>query len=364
MRKRGGSVLVQINPVQQLSRIAPGSFFGFTQCKLREVYAASGNPGLLPSYPSAYFGKAVHKLFEMASKGHIQSTEYIVDAWNKCLSEAEQELFNNEQTRHLLPLKKFVKQYEVKKRQLIRTAASLLQRKRSSTQKFFSGNERWIESEDQTIGGVVDKIVWTVDGYEIVDYKTGDIFEPTGIEIKSQYKNQLMLYAVTLYENTHEWPVSLKIIELNGTVHSLTFSTEDCLNLKKQAGKILEDINSSLYIGNYDLEMQQALLANPKRGNCTFCRYRPACSPYWKKRSKSVEDWPFDVTGEFVDVTRLGNGTELLKIKHNNKIYRIRGLQPSRHNIVPKKYYAVYNLLPDNVENCYKEGPMTTIFTF
>ncbi|SDO58350.1 PD-(D/E)XK nuclease superfamily protein [Paenibacillus sp. yr247] len=67
-----------------------------------------------------------------------------------------------------------------------------------------SGNERWIETPDGKLGGYVDKIVHTSVGYEIIDYKTGEVKGQNGI--KTEYSTQLMLYAGILYESSGEWP--------------------------------------------------------------------------------------------------------------------------------------------------------------
>ncbi|SDO58319.1 hypothetical protein SAMN04487897_11747 [Paenibacillus sp. yr247] len=113
------------------------------------------------------------------------------------------------------------------------------------------------------------------------------------------------------------------------------------------------------------LEEKQRLLATPSPENCRYCRYRPACLQYWSKKKQTPgAEWPYDIAGTFIDSTTLGNGTLMLRLEYNNMVYKVRGLQPYRHQVVPSKNCAIYNLSKDKVENCYSETSLTTLYNF
>lgn len=361
----GTNILSQIN-LRPLERISASRFFHMECCNLREVLESNGVEKSLPSSPSTYFGSAAHKFLEKAGLGLINHEEDFESEWLTTLSEKESSLLESEIEKHLVPLSRSVTQYEIKKRLLFKKASSLINNRRSDrilTSYSTTGIEKWFETEDGIVGGFVDKVLFTNNGYEIIDYKTGAIIDKYSNDIKKEYKYQMFLYAALMYENLNEWPTTVKIQGLNGDEYSINYSTEECISLLYNAKALFSNINELLIGINNNLELQKSL-ANPAPDNCRFCGYRSICSPYWEVREETPQlNWSNDIRGEFESLTTLGNGSYLLKIMSGRKTYKIRGLKPERYRIDEGSYFSIYNLSPDKNEDCFKGSMLTTIYT-
>ncbi|CAG7658395.1 hypothetical protein PAECIP111802_07032 [Paenibacillus allorhizosphaerae] len=353
-------MLVKLTDLQTLDKVTPSRYLNLSQCKLRGVLSSLGIPGLLPVSPNAYFGIAAHRLLERASKGMVSNQENLDNTWNLCVAEVDEELASSLLTSHLVPLSTHVKQYELKKRLLLNTAAFLIPSFSGEYNRQLSGNERWIETPDRKVGGYADKIVQTAAGYEIIDYKTGEVIGRNGI--KAEYSIQLMLYAGILYECSGEWPAALKIIDVKGNSYTIGFDKNECIQLLSKARILLLEVNE-IIAATKSLEEKQQLLATPTPENCRYCSYRPACLQYWNKKKQTPgAQWPHDITGTYTDNIALGNGTHMLRLEFNNIVYKIRGWQLERHQVVPNEKYAIYNLSKDKAENCYSETMLTTLY--
>ena len=81
--------------------------------------------------------------------------------------------------------------------------------------------EKWVESQDALIGGKLDLIVVIDDFIEIINFKTGsiteDVLDETGEvfqELKSEYRDQLKLYAYLYFDSYGKFPSTLSIVDL------------------------------------------------------------------------------------------------------------------------------------------------------
>ena len=57
--------------IEALKTISPSRFTALQECALREVWAASQTPQLLPSSPSARLGSIIHRLLQEAGEGRL-----------------------------------------------------------------------------------------------------------------------------------------------------------------------------------------------------------------------------------------------------------------------------------------------------
>jgi CRISPR/Cas system-associated exonuclease Cas4 (RecB family) len=361
----GTNVLSQIKP-KPLERVSPSRFFHMECCNYREVLLSNRVEKLLPSSPNTYFGSAAHKFLEKAGLGLINHEEDFESDWLTTLSELESSLLESEVEKHLVPLSRSVKQYEIKKRLLFKRAASLLVDRRTdwfATSNSSTGTEKWYQTNDGIVGGYVDKVLLTNNGYEIIDFKTGTIIDKQTHEIKEEYKYQMSIYAALSFENLKEWPTAVKIQGLNGEEYPISYKKHECIDLLYKAKALFHHINDLVVGIDNNLELQKNL-ANPAPNNCRFCGFRPICSPYWEVREDKPQlNWSKDIRGEFKSLTTLGNESYLLKITSGHKTYKIRGLKPERHRINERSNFSIYNLSIDKYENCFIEDILTTIYT-
>ncbi|WP_026674052.1 PD-(D/E)XK nuclease family protein [Alkalihalobacterium bogoriense] len=363
MIKSGGNLPSSVN-IAPLRRVSPSRFFRMNCCRLREVLISNNNEKLLPSSPNMYFGITAHNFLQNVGRGNITKEDFD-NEWLSSITEVERQMLGTKEE-YLVPLNKSLRKYELKKRLLFKEASELIEvvgGKYKSNNKTFPGVERWFETGDRIVGGYIDKLAFTDSGIEIIDYKTGSIFNNDNHEIKEEYKYQMLLYAALLYENLNEWPSALKVYGLNGVIHSINYSKEECIKVLNRAKEMFYEINE-LILKNDDFIELQRYLANPAPGNCQYCEFRPVCNSYWEKREQSPHiNWSHDIRGHFESLKTLGNGTLLLKVKSATSIFKVRGLNPGRHLIPEGSFFSIYNLLADTNYNCFREKLTTMIYT-
>lgn len=359
-------------PVAPLVRVSPSKFQLFRDCRLRACLESNRFPGLLPRSPSARCGTVIHRIIEAAAKKKINEEDDFEEYWNRCIMIEEKEMADSWIERHLVPLKKSTPKYELKKYQCLLTIRSMFNKTRSHAVHDHinrTSREIWLETQDRIVGGFVDAIISTNVGDTIIDYKTGNINRQDGNygSVQEIYKIQLQLYAAIYNSVFGTWPVSLQIVEINGTSYEIDFDQEDSVNLLNEAYHMMTTIN--LIISNEkNLSEMNDLLSSPSPDTCRYCLYRPACQSYMKRKEISPSaEWPKDIMGTLYEKKILGNGLMLIRIaadNNNSDIITIRGLHPGRHpalNFESNKM-AIFSMISDNSPNSFKEGILTTIY--
>ncbi|WP_219835372.1 PD-(D/E)XK nuclease family protein [Paenibacillus sp. R14(2021)] len=350
------------NYFKTIQHIAPSRYYATLNCALQEVFCVSGIQGMLPESPNTYFGKVAHRLLETASNGQT-SEDQLEQIWESILKSEERSLQETGFAKHLVPLKNNVRLYEVKKRLVFKTAVTLISRKGHHVSPVQSRSEFNLSSSNGLINGVVDRLTYSSNGCEIIDYKTGEVIDKVTSKVKQSYQYQMKLYASSYYTKFGEWPISLRIQTLSGLSHEIRYTPQECIQLLKQAEYLIERINRTITTSQNTNEIEEQL-GNPSPANCVNCTYRHQCKPYWNRRAISRrDDWPNDVQGMYIDVQHLGNNKGLLKLLWKGSMIKIRGLDLERHNISAGSLICAYGLLRDDVAHSYSEGLLTTIYS-
>ena len=348
--------------VQPLKRISPSKYFAIQSCLLRELWAGNNEiPKLLPLSPTVRVGTVVHNVLEQAVKGKVQSINDATCVWNEQISVIEAEMKENWIERHLVPISKYARQYEVKKQKCMFMVESFLNNwPRQSRRNTNFEAEVWLDTPDGKVGGRIDAVRVSDDWIEIIDYKTGNIFETCTQEqnIKQEYQQQLKLYAALFYAKRGVWPSKLTIVALNQKGYDILFNKDECLRLLNDAKQKLSQINGMI-TSTSDAES----FAQPSTEVCRYCLYRPACKAYWKARTNTGE-WPADFHGKVIDKKLQGNGliTIFLQSEHEKAI--IRGLSPVRHPFLLSNIDSLYvcNLSRDTIPNYFEQDLLTTCY--
>lgn len=370
---------LQLIPIH---RISPSTFCAFKKCTLHGTLAMSKIPKMLPSSPNAYIGSIIHETIKMAKEGKISEKNDFESIWSELVDKKEKAMAKSWIEKHLVPIKKYSTDYEVKKllcKKFINNLSLEKQKLRqysSISEKFIlqRRNEIWLQSTDGKVGGYVDTIIPTENGDIIIDYKTGKyIEEPSGKNdptVKEEYEIQLKLYSSLYNLEYGKWPVSLKIAGIDGTSAEVNFTITECEVMLREAIKILNYANN--IITKRDLTKSEKLkeLSSPKPENCKFCQYRPGCKSYLEIMPQNIiseKKWPIDVSGTIMDRKILGNGNLFIKLSLDaepSKIISIRNLSIERHpalNNIGNKV-VMFSLLADYGEKKYQEGLLTTSY--
>lgn len=344
-------------PLKPLPRISPSRYLSLQQCPLKEIWASSRQP-LLPCYPAAYLGTAIHGMLELAFQGRITNREEISEAWNNEIERLEKEMLTIPVEKHLIPLQMSVFNFEVKKLLAFKMICSLfgdIPRRKSGGSK--SSAEDWVQTPDGKVAGRIDLVKESDEGIEIVDYKTGPLSDDTSPgKPKEEYLLQVKMYAALYHAMHGVWPVKLSLTGLDQESVSIDVDSKECSNLLKEAEKSLDDINELIESG-----LTPEDFAQPSPDACKFCLYRPACKKYWESR-RDDSHWPADAKGRIKEKTLLANGCFRIVIESDERDIAIRGLSAERHTFLKNDIKTVLfcSLGHDTSEGHYVEKLFTT----
>lgn len=370
--------------IKQFLRVPPSRYEAMQACLLREVWTASGNEPLLPPSPYTELGSVAHQILEAAGRGELKSdiNDKIEAVWDALVAEAEARMILSPLRQHQVPLSQSVPDFQVRKLRTCRRAAEIAyevgQSSIGRSEQFHRsiGFELWVESDDAQVGGFIDRVSVTTKGVILSDYKSGAVLDSEHEdrlgELKYAYKIQMELYAALYWQKERSWPISLKIIPLQGKPLEVHLDPAHAQLLLDEAKAFLQSANAriaAVETGAADA----TVLATPQPKNCRWCLFRPACEVYWIAcRSDAAGKWPIDVRGIVEQSMCLRNGRVCLRIcgadstmsSHitvrniTNSIYR----HPLLDSISTGNRVAVYGLRRDNRCYDYSETQNTVIY--
>lgn len=345
--------------LKPIKRISPSRYINLQSCNLKGILSANNFSNLLPNYPSAYLGITIHKLIELALKGRIRDNKEISQEWDKIVNAIENDMLKNKLEAHLVPLELNARNFEVKKITAFNMVRHIIEDKDKNYEKSNIESEKWLEAADGKLCGKIDLIKKNNEYIEIIDLKTGNIFD-NNLDVqepKKEYQLQLKIYAALYFSNYKIWPKKLLIVDPNGRSYNIPFTPHECMNIFNMTKDSLKKINKLITDGK-----TPEFFANPSSDTCKFCYYRPICSKYWDIYP-NTSDWPNDICGIVKEITRLGNGTFRVIITDNSKEISIRGLS-DRHGLTCPDITKIMfcNLREDTIINHYIETPLTTSY--
>lgn len=346
---------------KKIQRISPSQFHSMKKCSYKSLLAEALNrKALLPVSANAYYGTVLHKILELISKGLIRNEDEFNSTFQEQIRLMEEKLVADGYD-YFVPLQKRVKDYIMKKILLKDHLRNISERRaRTSNTKYHS--EKWFESKDKLIGGKIDLVIETEQETEILDFKTGaitqDVLDDDGeisSDVKSEYQEQLKLYAYLYFENTGRFPTQLSLVDLAKQKFTVPFSENECNVIFEESKLLLNSTNNCIDKGIFR--------ANPTVSNCKFCLYRPACSFYLKYMET---DSSFnDVSGSIQDVVRFQNGNVNLYLESGGKILTVSNLPSDKFDELNKsrnRKVSVFNLKKESREYFYSAIKTTMIY--
>lgn len=339
-------------------------------------------PKMLPNSPNAHIGSIIHETIKIAKGEKIREKRDFESIWSELVDKKEKTMAKSWIEKHLVPIKEYSIDYEVKKLLCKKFVDNLSLEKQKLGQyssipgQFIhqSRNEIWLQSTDGKVGGYADVIIPTENGDIIIDYKTGKYVEEASFgsypKVKEEYEIQLKLYSSLYHSEYGKWPVSLKIAGIDGTFVEIDFTNTECEEMLCEAIKILNYTNNIIVKRNLTKSEKLKELSSPNPENCKFCQYRPGCKSYLELMQQNViskEKWPIDVAGTIIDSKILGNGNLFIKLSLDadpSKIISVRNLSIDRHPALNNigNEVVIFSLLADSGEKTYQEGLLTTSY--
>ncbi len=346
---------------KKIQRISPSQFYSMKNCAYKSLLAEALNKKpLLPVSANAYYGTVLHKMLELISKGVIKNEGDFDKIFIEQINFMEKKL-KAEGYGFFVPLQKKVKDFIMKKILLKEHLQNIPVRAfRANSVKFHS--EKWYESNDGLIGGKIDLVIEVGQEVEVLDFKTGaitqDVLDDDGelnSEVKTEYKDQLKLYAYLYFENTGKFPSRLSLVDLTKQKFTVDFSQEECHAIFDEAKSLLKSTNTCVDTG--------AFSANPTEGNCKYCLYRPACCFYLNYLET---DWSFnDLSGSVQNVLMFQNGNVSLFLEAGGQKFTISNFPSEKFdefNGYRNKKINIFNLKKETREFFYSAIKTTVVY--
>ncbi len=379
-----------------IQRLSPSRYVALTQCALREAWAASRAPALLPARPVARLGSVAHKLLENAARGKIigQGADAVRTEWDRLIDEVEGRMRSSWLERPLVPLRTSVRDYEVRRlraeAQAARIAAEPALTDADSAYAVGAGGdgtgaaavavEMPVATKDGRAGGIIDRVRETADGPVLVDYKSGAIVADGGEMTVAQegYRVQLKLYAALYAETVGRWPVRLELAPPDGLPTIVPFTPNECRKLLDDALTALGHTNATIsrLVAAPSGSGGRDVLASPHPSACGWCQYRPACTAYRRARHESPSKvggtaWPVDVWGEITARRVLHSGQVGLGVRdEDGEETQIRALRteddrhPALSEVRVGDPIAIFNLDGRHAPHMLSERPMTVLYRY
>jgi len=176
--------------------------------------------------------------------------------------------------------------------------------------------EVWLVGHGGLIIGQADVMHTSDAGTEIVDYKTGRIFESdeasTGEStLKPAYERQLLIYSDLYHEMSGEWPIRATIASLNEGSYSIIPDPDEAEKVALEAIYFLERFNRQVDAGSFE--------ASPSEEACFYCEFKAVCTDYldqseshWQSTGTTILGTvnKIDESGRWVRMTEVSGNTE------------------------------------------------------
>ena len=309
-------------------------------CRLKVIHETSANRGRtrrgVGLHPNAVIGTVIHKLLEAARRNTFSNNS---EPWSigfansileQLVSEEECNLISNPLNQNLIPLN----QHEGYDRcwEALSSAVAInsnvgnnipLPNNDGSSSYYhrligaeidvWDLNDYWDANlnEDSApifhLKGQVDLIEETDNGrYNIIDYKTGSIYDSGTLELKESYVTQIKLYGqmwvqTALFRHSISLSLSDLSLLLDGSEGRFEVATEGSIELLQNIREIIHAVNETL-ASSQSIELISQQLANPSTDSCRNCLYRTGCAPYLENiflNDGFIENG-FDITGEII----------------------------------------------------------------
>ena len=193
--------------------------------------------------------------------------------------------------------------YQLKRVRLVRVARRLLSILDELPAEAKIHPEHELVAFDGKLRGRIDLFIEHPASHRLIDYKSGTAIDRQTLDVRVSYAHQLQLYAVLVWQNFGEWPVSAQLIPLEGPPVNIALEENSCRAIAEAAQRLFDDFNVSVPVAP----------AYPGVSNCPVCSYSARCSVLWAELDTSWAQDLLAVRGTVSKVTRtpLG-GTSIL----------------------------------------------------
>lgn len=354
-------LLPRIQPAA-LKHTSPTGAEALRTCFLRAAFASSPlhRNGVMRG-PSVRIGSVCHRVLEAISRGAFDNVEPSLMAerfdelWQREIEYEEQAAQQSTLERHFGPANRWP-YYALRRAYAWQLTESILETRRvahgirASATSTSTELRKIPQSERQYVGfggllqGRADQVIQSHGRVEIVDYKSGTIYEEGGSGeqiIRPEYRRQLLLYAALHWDQTGAWPAAASLISLRGERASIDVDPSQARALVDEALNKLTAYNVAVRLGG-----EPEALARPSQSACLHCPFKAACPAFWSV----VEPW-WEINGSRAHVS--GIVTAIDELGHSGRALNLaveRGSLPAGHyrlrGLTQRRFSDINSLVP------------------
>ena len=256
---------------------------------------------------SAALGTIAHRLLEMSSRGEFNAvsrsslSQIIVQKWDELVATAAQN-FSGLAVGTVPPPTRWPG-FALKKASAVKAATRIAEGMLgavsgptgvASVGPSRAQSEAWLEGQDGRMVGRIDLIRRTKAGTEVVDYKSGIVYDvdPSSDgarEVRASYVRQMLLYLSLVHEQEGRWPVKATIESLIDGPVDIEVDPEDVEKAVSEAMALLDSYNLASSRGE--------VVGSPTPANCRWCPYKPVCNDFLEVSDHTWDDMATTIVG-------------------------------------------------------------------
>lgn len=281
----------QVLQLRAIAAASPTLAEALRVCKLRAGLSRAANAeNYVLGNPKAWLGTAYHAVLEGLGSSQVDRVDAQVRGlWEAAIQREYQRARTHHLDRRFGPPESWPGYHVVAAMALIR-AKELAQagaRPRTGEQGVTPSDtlrEKRFSAANGKIVGRPD----VVQSGEVVDFKSGEIFEDEGQEqIKASYVRQLRIYGFLVRETLGWWPRRGVLLPMIGSPVEVDLEPADCEKEAAAAVQLLEEYNTAIAGGLDPVE-----LASPSATTCRWCPFQLYCPAFW---SNVGPEWAGDL---------------------------------------------------------------------
>jgi RecB family exonuclease len=220
---------------------------------------------------------------EQVSRGALQGKdetewrESILHLWHEEVEKHERQILDSKSERHYGAAERWPR-YNLQKALTVHKALEIAASLQRSSERMVKGSwatEQHMQGHDGKLRGRIDAVYLSEVGVEIIDYKTGRLYEEDEegeLHLMEKYRRQLLLYAAIYHGETGHWPTRGHVMPLTGEKVSIEIDPAKASHEEERAISLLTRFNSQIA-----LKGSHQSLAKPAETTCRYCGYRTIC---------------------------------------------------------------------------------------
>lgn len=317
--------------LKAIEAVSPTLVETLRMCKLRAgLSRVTGVGQYLLGNPKAWLGTAYHAVLEAVDTGDENDIDSRVrDLWSATIERQYKGSRAHPLNKRFGPPESWPGYHMVSAMVVVR-AREMVESATRQSRPSRSGYPDSINWRERKFCGANGRIVGRPDVVrpgEVVDFKTGDVFEDDAQEkVRAAYMRQLRLYSYLVKETFGWWPQRGVLRPMAGSPVAVELEADECEAEAKEAIRLLDEYNNGLANS-----LEPVDLASPSPTSCRWCAYQLYCPAFW---NAVTPDWK----GNLGSVAVAGSVTGPARPIHGGSALSIslqvaRGIVPSGKSI-------------------------------